>query len=207
MTDDVLPETPDEALMSRIAQGDAGAFAELFRRRRGDVYRFALHMTAAPATAEDVTQDVFLAVMRDAGRFDAQRGTVSAWLCGMARNLVRRRLASDRGHQSLAAEAGNVPDLPSVHQDPVTKLSDAQRIRRMKRAILSLPVRYREAVVLCELQELTYAEAAAVLGCAIGTVRSRLHRGRQLLSAKLEATESSGGLRTGAGPRRKRCFA
>src|SRR5919108_2244180 len=91
----------DADLVARTARGDADAFALLFRQRQGDVYRFALHMTASPAIADDVTQETFLAVMRDPQRFEPGRATVVAWLCGIARNHVRRRLERDRGHQSL----------------------------------------------------------------------------------------------------------
>jgi RNA polymerase sigma-70 factor, ECF subfamily len=82
----------DAGLIASIARGDAKAFGVLFERRRAGVYRYALHMTGSPSIAEDVTQEVFLAVMRDAGRYDASRATVSAWLCGIARNHVLRRL-------------------------------------------------------------------------------------------------------------------
>ena len=66
-------QVEDVALIGRVAAGDADAFAELFRRRHGQIYRFALHMTSSPSIAEDVTQDVFLAVMSDAARYDAGR--------------------------------------------------------------------------------------------------------------------------------------
>ena len=113
----------DEQLIAAVAAGDREAFGALYRRRRPDVYRFALHMTGMPATAEDVVQDVFLLVIQEAKRYSPTRGT--------------------------------------------------------------LPVPYREAVVMCDLQELLYQDAASVAGCAIGTVRSRLHRGRQMLAAKM----------------------
>jgi len=67
-------------------------------------------------------------------------------------------------------------------------LTRAESIEALRQAVLTLPVRYREAVVLCDLQELSYADASAALGCAIGTVRSRLHRGRALLATKLAAS-------------------
>ncbi len=95
-------ELQDGELISRVAAGDADAFAQLFRRRQGQVYRFALHMTASPSIAEDVTQEVFLAVMRDAGRYDGARASVIAWLCGIARNHVRRRAERDRLLQPFA---------------------------------------------------------------------------------------------------------
>lgn len=179
-------DTPDEQLLQQIAAGNEQAFVLLFRRRRNEVYRFALHMTASKATAEDVTQDVFMAVMRDAERYDAARATVLAWLYGITRNYVRRRGDRDRLLQPLddervGLEAWNLPS----NSDPLGDLTREEQIAALRRAVLSLPVRYREVVVLCDLQELSYAEAAQAIGCAVGTVRSRLHRGRSLLAAKL----------------------
>ena len=94
-------QVEDVALIGRVAAGDAEAFAGAFRRRHGQIYRFALHMTASPSIAEDVTQDVFLAVMSDAARYDAARASVAAWLCGIARNHVRRRAERDRRLEPL----------------------------------------------------------------------------------------------------------
>ena len=194
--------------MPRIAAGDAAAFAELFRRRRGDVYRFALHMTGSPAAAEDIAQDVFMTVMRDAGRFEPTRGGVPAWLCGIARNFIRRKFERDRGLQALSLDDGGPdPDIPPVVEDPLGDLTRAERIDILKRAITSLPLRYREVVVLCDLQEVSYADAAMTLGCAIGTVRSRLHRGRALLAAKVAAAESPQPRRRVAGAPGRSCFA
>ena len=180
----------DEDLLRRTAAGDGEAFAALFERRQGDVYRFALHMTGERAVADDVTQDVFLIVMRDAHRYEPGRSTATAWLCGIARNVARQRFDRDRPLQSLATDqAGDGGIGPTVHPDPLGDITHAERLATLRAALLSLPVRYREAVVLCDLQELTYAEAADVLGCAIGTVRSRLHRARALLTVKLTAVE------------------
>src|SRR4051812_40896728 len=86
----------DDELLPRIAAGDAVAFTALFRRRQAQIYRFALHMTGAPAAAEDVTQEVFLTIMRDARRYQPGRSTVTAWMCGIARNHARQRMARDR---------------------------------------------------------------------------------------------------------------
>jgi RNA polymerase sigma-70 factor (ECF subfamily) len=178
---------PDDQLLGRVATGDADAFTVLFRRRQGDVYRFALHMTASPAIADDVTQETFLAVMRDARRFEPGRATVVAWLCGIARNHVRRRLERDRALQSLDLGADDL-ELDArfaTTDDPLGDLTRAERLAALREAVLTLPLRYREAVVLCDLQELSYADAATAIGCAVGTVRSRLHRGRALLARKL----------------------
>jgi RNA polymerase sigma-70 factor, ECF subfamily len=170
----------DEALMAAVAAGDREAFGALYRRRRPDVYRFALHMTGAPATAEDVAQEVFLAVIHEAARYQPGRSGVVAWLLGIARNHARRRLA-DRRHEPLPDGGGE----PGVTLDPADGISRMQQTDALRRALGTLPVPYREAVVLCDLQELSYQDAVEAAGCSIGTVRSRLHRGRQLLATKM----------------------
>jgi RNA polymerase sigma-70 factor (ECF subfamily) len=189
MTAEPRNQGSDAALMAGVAAGDKRAFSELFRRRRNDVYRVALLMTGRPASAEDVTQDVFLAVMREARRYEPGRSTVTAWLCGIARNHARRRLQGDRrvvaigdAHESSGQEPVVLPDLAG-------ELAAARQVDTLRRAILTLPVRYREVVVLCDLQELSYIDAAAALECAVGTVRSRLHRARALLAAKMRNSE------------------
>jgi RNA polymerase sigma-70 factor (ECF subfamily) len=178
----------DDELLAGTARGDAQAFGLLFQRRHGQVFRFALHMTGSAALAEDVTQEVFLRVMREAGRFEPGRSAVAAWLCGIARNCARQRLDRDRPYQPLEADDEPAAHGPAVHVDPLGELTRAEGIARVRKAVLSLPVRYREVVVLCDLQELTYAETADALGCAVGTVRSRLHRARLLLVDKLATT-------------------
>ena len=176
----------DEDLLGRVASGDAAAFAALFRRHRGAVYRFALHMTGVPSAADDVTQEVFLAVMHDARRYEAARATVAAWLCGIARNHARRRLHRDRLVLPFVDDDANVAEnLTAIGPDPLEDLTRAERLEALRKAVLSLPLKYREAVVLCDLQEMSYVDAASAIGCALGTVRSRLHRGRALLAAKL----------------------
>src|SRR5688572_2289324 len=187
MTDD-LEHTSDDRLLAGIAAGRPEALTWLFRRRQADVYRFARHMSGAAALADDVTQDVFLVVMREAGRYQPGRSSVTAWLCGIARNCVRQRLERDARFESLDGnEEEDAGQLPAVRIDPVGELTRVERIAALRRAVLALPVRYREVVVLCDLEELSYADAAAALGCVIGTVRSRLHRARTMLAARLAA--------------------
>jgi RNA polymerase sigma-70 factor (ECF subfamily) len=181
----------DEDLLARTASGDAQAFALLFRRRHGQVYRFALHMTGSAGAADDVTQEVFIVVMREAARYERGRSGVVAWLCGIARNCARQRLDRDRPFQTLEDEDEALRHA-APQADPLDDLTRAEGIERVRRAVLHLPVRYREVVVLCDLQEMSYAEAADALTCAVGTVRSRLHRGRQLLATKLSASDPSG---------------
>lgn len=179
---------PDDHLLMRLAGGDAGAFTELFQRRHPDVFRFAFHMTASAATADDVVQEVFLIVMRDAHRYDASRASVAAWLCGIARNCVLQRLDRDRRLTFADLSGADEPagEDPGA-ADPLAGLLRSERVEILRRAIRTLPVPYREALVLCDLQELPHAEAASAAGCPVGTIRSRLHRARALLAEKLTA--------------------
>ena len=175
----MLPDLiPDAELVRRTAAGEADAFETLYQRRQGEVFRFALHMTASRSVAEDVAQETFLAVMRDAGRYDPARATVSAWLCGIARNHVRRRLERDRRLWPVVPDGDEAWDesletaaAPEC-DDPLATLTRAERVEAVRDAILTLPVRYREAVVLCDLEELSYADAAAANRCAATASRS-----------------------------------
>lgn len=181
----------DDELVSATAEGDRTAFSVLFQRTQGAVYRFALHMTGSPEAADDITQDVFLVVMRDAARYDQRRATVTAWLCGIARNHARRRRASDMVLTAMDDQTEGQCEGVSA-ADPVADMVRHQRIEAVRRAVLRLPFKYREVVVLCDLQEMSYVDAAGALGCAVGTVRSRLHRGRALLAEKLSTIEGRG---------------
>jgi RNA polymerase sigma-70 factor (ECF subfamily) len=181
-------EPSDDDLMAGCVGGDRDAFAALYRRRRPDVYRFALHMTGRAHAAEDIAQDVFMSVIRDAHRYLPGRSGVVPWLLGIARNHVRRR-AAERAFAPLSAASDAAL---MAHGGAAERVERDDEIQRVRAAVLRLPPRYREAVVLCDLQELTYAEAAVVIGCAVGTVRSRLHRGRARLALALGAGAGAG---------------
>ena len=189
----------DEDLIAAVATGDREAFGALYHRRRPDVYRFAMHLIGVPGAAEDVAQDTFMTVIHEARRYDPTRAAGIAWLLGIARNHARRRLA-ERRYEPLPAvgEAG-------VVFDPAEGLSRAQELAALRLALGELPVVYREAIVLCDLQELTYEQAAAAAGCPVGTVRSRLHRGRSMLTAAMRVvTDERTGTREGASPAQRR---
>ncbi|MGA2324776.1 MAG: RNA polymerase sigma factor [Bryobacteraceae bacterium] len=172
----------DEDLLQRMLSGDEEAFVALYLRRQGGVYRFALHMSGSATAAEDVTQEVFLALMRDGAKFDPRRGSLAAFLYGIARNHVLRSL--DRpASRELEARA----ELASPDSDPLGLVTRNETIEWVRSAVLALPLHYREVVVLCELHEMDYAQAATAMGCAVGTVRSRLHRARGLLAQRLGA--------------------
>ncbi|HKR22551.1 MAG TPA: RNA polymerase sigma factor [Pyrinomonadaceae bacterium] len=184
-------ELSDSELLRSMLAGDEEALALLYRRRQGSVYRFALQMSGSKTIAEDVTQEVFLFLMREGHVFDPSRGSLSSFLLGVARNHVLRRLRVDQVLTPIGDDGEDEANFLPTDTDlrPLDDLLQAETIELVRKAVLSLPPKYREVVVLCELQDVSYLEAADVLGCAIGTVRSRLHRARALLLAKLRPAE------------------
>jgi RNA polymerase sigma-70 factor (ECF subfamily) len=202
-----MPASPtDEELLSAALAGDERAFGELYRRWQGPMFRFARQMCGADGGAEDVVQEVFVALMESGEQFDPTRGPLAAYLYGVARHQARRRLRTDGRYTALdddwtegdddSVNGGMVVGLganANASVDVATMLDRRLSIDLVHRLVLTLPVPYREALVLCDLHELGYAEAAAVLGCPVGTVRSRLHRARALLADKVR----SGAVRRG----------
>ncbi|HJZ83257.1 MAG TPA: RNA polymerase sigma factor [Pyrinomonadaceae bacterium] len=175
----------DSELVRRLVDGDKEAFAELYHRRHGSIYRFALHMTGRPEMADDVAQETFMVLMKNGAAYDEKRGSVSSFLLGVARNQVLSRLRQERPTAPLDEHFDEI-DCGQVVRGYLTSFARQERIDAVRKAILSLPEHYREVVVLCELQEISYAETAHILNCAVGTVRSRLHRARAMLADKLE---------------------
>jgi len=185
----IVDQERDDVLLRRAAKGDEEAFTSLYRRHQAALYRFALRMTGNAWAAEEIVQDVFMTLMRDPKKYDSTRGTLGGFLYGIARNRVLKHL--ERLPRELPLEEknedGSGPGL--VLQDASTPAAWAEkreRLDRVRAAVLDLPAEFREAVVLCELEEMSYEEAARTVGCPIGTIRSRLHRGRALLMARLE---------------------
>lgn len=181
----------DEELLQRMLDGDGDAFEALYDRRQPSVYRFALRMSGSPAFAEDIAQEVFLALIREGGMFDPSRGSVAAYLFGMTRHRMLRRLERERRMSSLTSEATenevSVADGLVASDDPLEDAVRSERVEWVRRAVLALPVHYREVVVLCSLHDFSYETAAEILGCPVGTVRSRLNRARAMLADKLRA--------------------
>jgi RNA polymerase sigma-70 factor (ECF subfamily) len=182
----ILTEETDEQLLSRALNGNEEAFTALYRRRQGPVYRFALHMSGSQQIAEEVTQDVFIFLMQRGRSFDPSRGSLGAYLFGVARNYVRRALERSHSESLLTSPADDHQDVLVSPEDTLENIARGQASKAIWKAVLSLPEHYREVVVLCDLHESSYAEAAEALGCAIGTIRSRLHRAHEMLARKLQ---------------------
>ncbi len=192
----------DDRLLRRIMAGDEDAFAYLYRQKHPAIYRFALHMSGSAAVADDVTQEVFMTLIREQTKFDPARGTLGGFLFGIARNHLRKRWEQDRRLVSFDGEADEFEEFASgmavsgngggrLRPAPVTshdEFTSLETIGRVRQAVSTLPENYREVVILCEFEEMSYEEAAAALGCPVGTVRSRLHRARAILLEKLRGT-------------------
>ncbi|MCP9493249.1 MAG: RNA polymerase sigma factor [Pyrinomonadaceae bacterium MAG19_C2-C3] len=188
----------DGELIERVtSHADEEAFVFIFHRHQAAIYRFVLHLSGSVGIAEDVCQEVFIALMRQSAQFDSTRGTLGAYLFGVARHLTFRHLERQRMYVNLEGEddhptmtntATNNAHALHAMTNPLDEFTRDEDVRRVRQAILTLPVHYREVIVLCELHEKTYDEAAEVLGCAVGTIRSRLHRARALLAARLQPT-------------------
>ena len=179
----------DDVLLRRSAKGDQDAFAILYHRYQAPLYRFALRMSGHSWAAEEVVQEVFMTVIREPKKFDPNRGTLGGFLYGVTRNRVMKHLERTPKDLPLAEKTddGFSPEtLASKELTPMEWAELRERRAQVRAAVLDLPVEFREAIVLCELEEMSYEEAAGALECPIGTIRSRLHRGRTLLLAKLE---------------------
>jgi RNA polymerase sigma-70 factor (ECF subfamily) len=185
----IAEQDRDGVLLRRAAKGDEEAFALIYRRHQAALYRFALRMTGNAWAAEEIVQDVFMTLMRDPKKYDSGRGTLGGFLYGVARNRVMKYLERLPREVSLEEKNEDGSGAGIVLQDSFTPgiwAEQRERREQVRAAVLELPAEFREAVVLCELEEMSYEEAAQRVGCPIGTIRSRLHRGRALLLAKLE---------------------
>jgi RNA polymerase sigma-70 factor (ECF subfamily) len=201
MADNLEPR--DIELMRRLSSGEEGAFLEFYRRHQGGVFRYAVHMTGRPEAAADVVQETFLTLMRQAGKFDEEKGEPASFLYGIARNHVRKFHEKEGRYVPFAEESGNGDgpgwkELGGNHngnghhaqngadaETVVEALERAEAVQRLREAVLTLPEHYREPVTLCDLEGKSYSEVSVLLACPVGTVRSRLNRARSILLEKL----------------------
>ena len=219
MTDNVEPR--DLELMRRLATGDEDAFLEFFRRHQGGVFRYALHMTGRHDAAADIVQETFLTLIRRSSKFDEEKGAPAAFLFGIARNHLRKLREKESRFVSFGDQYGegnpseeNIQRvdghgnerLATFLREPETFLDGLQRaelVGLLRDAVSTLPDHYREPVTLCDMEGRSYSEAAALLDCPVGTVRSRLNRARSILLEKLRPARMGAkalGIRVGDKP-------
>lgn len=184
MSELIQPAAPDRQRLIQAAGGDPEAFAAIYREYQHVVYRFGCAMTGSESAAEDIVQEAFVALFRDLSRYDPDRASFTTYLYGIARNLSRERLRRDRRFLPLEALGIGTRDAGEV-ADPSRALEGARIVKEVRRALRALPARYRELIILCDLHALSYADAAAITDISTAAVRSRLHRGRELLRRRL----------------------
>src|SRR5260221_6509810 len=183
---------PELELLARMKRGDEVAFTALYRRHKDAVYRLALLYSGSSAHAADVTQETFVHFITRPGQFDPLRGTLGAWLCGIARNMARKAA----GGREDATDPGDLDDDSTLNEERIDRDTPLERILRgetaeqVRRALAALAPHYRDVLILCELSELFYAEAAQLSGIEIGTVSSRLSRARAKLGQHRAPYES-----------------
>lgn len=187
------PGRSDAKLLQMALAGDEAAFLVLYNRLKGSVFRYAFYMTNSKSAAEEVLQEVFMALLKEGRNFRAERGDLAAFAFGIARNFVRRIERRERAYQPFPADvavervAGNLISEPEVVSGQMIR---GEVVERVQAAVASLPDHYRQVVVLCDLCELSYTDAACRLECAVGTIRSRLNRAHALLAEKLRPLRS-----------------
>ena len=174
----------DRRLVELFRQGDREALASLYRMHHPAVFRFALYMTDDPDSSAEVVQETFLWLIHHPSAFDPDRGSLGPFLCGVARKLLQHRARDRRRFRPISDAPRHAPAIDGFPDEPLAAESEARELRA---AIAELPEAYREAVILCGIEDKTYEEAAAILDCAVGTVRSRVHRGKLHLAQKLAA--------------------
>jgi RNA polymerase sigma-70 factor (ECF subfamily) len=182
-------ELSDGELHRAALAGSEEAMAALYRRHGGLVYRFTLQMSRNDAVAEEITQEVFLALLTQIDRFDAERGELSTWLCGIARHQLWKHL--QRTEAAGAFDEENAAELEFPGDGPAELLLRREAVAAVRAGMDELPAALREVVILCSLEEMSYEQAAQVLSVPVGTVRSRLHRAKARLAGLLRKEVAS----------------
>ena len=183
-----MNEPEDIQLLRAIRQGDEAAFQSLYRRHRSGLYSFALLHSGAPDVAADVVQEVFMGLLSDIYGFDPLKGMLANFLYGVARNLVLGHVRQNsRWVQPIGEDdEDDGPEWVDPTAGPLARLLDDEAVEHLRRALAGLAPHYRDVVILFELHEKSYQEIAQICQLEIGTVRSRLSRGRAALAKTLE---------------------
>lgn len=162
--------------------GEADAFGELFERHHGLIYNFCFRRTGSWSTAEDLMAVVFLEAWRTRRGMQLHEGSLLPWLYAIATNVTRHQHRSTGRHQAaLARVASRVTNVPDHADEIINRIGDEQRMRQVLGALTQLPQRERDVLELAAFASLDYAQIGAALGIPVGTVRSRLSRGRSRL--------------------------
>ena len=170
----------DSELVQLSKQGDLDSFNRLVESYQGAVYNLALRMLGNRQSAEDASQDAFVSAWRNIGKF--RGGSFKAWLLSITANTCRDQLRKRKRNPTISMEELAVePAGPPSQESPEDYALRRELGEQIQRGLATLPSDQRLAVILSDIQELSYEEIAQVMGCSLGTVRSRLSRGRARL--------------------------
>lgn len=173
----------DEQLLQRAGSGDQTAFWDLYERHRQPIFRFAYRLLGSVESAEDVTHDCFLSLIRNPENYHPERASLKTYLFAAARNLAMKHFRSSAREDSLE-ELSEEPRFQSRHE-PLRQLLDAELSELVREAVMSLPDLQREALVLFEYEDLSMNEIAGITQSDVGTIKGRLHRARRGLKRML----------------------
>ena len=181
-------DVSDRVLWRRARDGDDAAFGILFERHAGRIYNYCFRRTADWALAEDLTSTTFLQAWRGRGRESLQAESALPLLYGIATNVLRNQHRSlKRRREAIARLPLARADEPDFSEDAVTRLDDRAAMRQLLGLFSRLPRREQDVIALCDWSGLSYDDTALALGIPIGTVRSRLARGRRRLRELADA--------------------
>ena len=182
----------DAEYVAQLVAGDGGALRPLYERHGRALLRFSAAMCRSRQHAEDMVHDTFVELMREPANFDPAQGTVFAYLCGVLRHRISHHYRQQKRWVALDDSAPAQVHEGYVHDGtgPVEEIARSELTAAFRQAMLELPLPHREVIALCDLEELPYTTVASILDCPVGTVRSRLHRARALLTIRLVSLEA-----------------
>ncbi len=182
-----------EALVRRVQVGDEAAFDELVRIFQAPMYNLAYRMVNNAEDASDIAQEIFVKAYHAIGKFRGE-SKFSTWLYALASNTCRSELRRLRRRAGFEVSGGNrdgcdggppAPEAVDPGDQPAKSVERAETMEDIRESVSELPEEFRMVMVMCDMQNLSYEEAAAALGCSIGTVKSRLFRARTSMKDKL----------------------
>lgn len=177
----------NENLIEKALHGDMELFSAIYFALRGSIYGFVFRMVRENSLAEDITQDTFIFLLENTEKFDAQRGSLLSFLCGVARHKVMRYFRKHSTRSEYHEE-----DLNSFETAENSDLNQLEGLlkkeltQKIEEEILKLPVLYREVLILREMEELSYAEIASITNTDLNQVKIRLYRARKKIAEELK---------------------
>lgn len=179
----------EQYLIEKAVAGDAEAFGEIYFRLRDGIYGFVRRMIGKDSAAEDISQEVFMFFIKYPEKFDASRGTLFSFLCGVARNKVFNHLKKSGARlEAIDVETKDFEDLASgSEKSPLKILLDREFSAKVEVCVAELSPFQREVLILREMEGFTYEEIAGITETEIGVVKSRLFRARRRLARDLAA--------------------